>query len=77
MKLKLKMTIKNFSSNKEMHNFSNYLAKSKYYDNSNKLIIGKMKDETRSDSRICLIEAKNVFLLGRQDKIVKIKKQKA
>ena len=25
---------------------SNYSTKSKYYDNSNKLIIGKMKDET-------------------------------
>ena len=36
------------SSNKEMRNFSNYLTKSKYYDNSNKSIIGKMKDETRS-----------------------------
>ena len=36
-----------FSSNKEMFDFSNYLTKSKYYDNSNKLVIGKMKDETR------------------------------
>ena len=32
-----------FSSNKEMFYFSNY---SKYYDDSNKLVIGKMKDET-------------------------------
>ena len=37
-----------FSSDKEMRNFRNYLTKSKYYDNSNKSIIGKMKDETRS-----------------------------
>ena len=36
-----------FSSNKEMLDFSNYSTKSKYYDNSNKLVIGKMKDETR------------------------------
>ena len=36
-----------FSSNKEMFDFSNYSTKSKYYDNSNKLVIGKMKDETR------------------------------
>ena len=36
-----------FSSNKEMFDFSNYSTKSKkYYDNSNKLVIGKMKDET-------------------------------
>ena len=25
---------------------SNYSTKSKYYDNSNKLLVGKMKDET-------------------------------
>ena len=35
-----------FSSNKEMFDFSNYSTKSKYYDNSNKLVIGKMKDES-------------------------------
>ena len=35
-----------FSSNKEIFNFSNYLTKSKYCDDSNKLVIGKMKDET-------------------------------
>ena len=31
---------------KEMFVFSNYSAKSKYDDNSNKLVIGEMKDET-------------------------------
>ena len=30
-----------------MFDFSNYSTKSKYYDDSNKLVIGKMKDETR------------------------------
>ena len=34
-----------FSSDKEMFDFSNYSTKSKYYDNSNKLVVGKMKDE--------------------------------
>ena len=29
-----------------MSYFSNYSSKSKYYDNSNKLKLGKMKDET-------------------------------
>ena len=29
-----------------MFEFHNYSAKSKYYDNSNKLVVGKMKDET-------------------------------
>ena len=28
-----------------MLNFSNYLTKSKYYDNSSKLVIGNIKDE--------------------------------
>ena len=32
--------------NKEMFEFGNYSTKSKYYDNSNKLAIGKMKNET-------------------------------
>ena len=36
--------------------------KSKCYDDSNKLIIGKMKDETGGVA----IEAKNVFILSRQ-----------
>ena len=31
-----------------MFNFSNYSTKSKYYDDSNKLVIGKMKGETGS-----------------------------
>ena len=37
---------KDFSSNKEMFDFSNYSNKSKYYDNSNKLAIAKTKDES-------------------------------
>ena len=36
----------NFSSHKEMFDFSNYLTKSKHFDDSNKLVIGKMKDKT-------------------------------
>ena len=39
-----------FSSDKQMLGFSNYSTKSKYYDNSNKLNIGKMKDETGGDA---------------------------
>ena len=35
-----------FSKGKEIFDFSNYSAKSKYYDGSNKLVLGKMKDET-------------------------------
>ena len=32
-----------FSKDKEMIDFSNYSNKSNYYDNSNKLVFGKMK----------------------------------
>ena len=35
-----------FSSDKEMFDFSNYLTKAKCYSNSNKLVFGKMKDQT-------------------------------
>ena len=35
-----------FSSDKEMFDFSNSSTKSKYHDDSNKFVIGKMKDET-------------------------------
>ena len=36
---------KNFSNDKEMLDFSNHLTKSKYYDNSNKLLVGKRTNE--------------------------------
>ena len=39
-----------FSSHKEMFDFSNYSIKSKYYDGSNKLVIEKMKDQTGGDA---------------------------
>ena len=35
-----------FSKDEEMFDLSNYSAKSEYYDHSNKLAVGKMKDET-------------------------------
>ena len=35
-----------FSHDKQIFDFSNYSAKSKFYDNSNELVITKMKDET-------------------------------
>ena len=34
-----------FRKDKEMYSFSNVCPKSKYYDDSNKLVAGKMKDE--------------------------------
>ena len=35
-----------FSNDKEMFDFSNYWTKSKFYDNSDKLVFGKMRDQT-------------------------------
>ena len=35
-----------FSSDREKFSFSKYSTKSKYYDNLNKLIIGKIEDQT-------------------------------
>ena len=40
MKLNLKIY---FSKNKEKFDFSNYSTKSKYFDDSNKLVVGKIK----------------------------------
>ena len=45
-KIKTEDDYKDFSNYKEMFGFRNYSTKSKYYDNSNKLVVGKMKDET-------------------------------
>ena len=45
--MKLKQDVyEDFRSNKEMFDFSNYSTKSKYHDDSNKLVIEKVKDET-------------------------------
>ena len=45
-KFKTEDVYKDFSNNKKRFNFSNYSTKSKYYDNSNKWMVGKMKEET-------------------------------
>ena len=44
--IKTKDVYEDFSKDKEMFDFSNYSAKSKYYDDSNKLVVCKMKNET-------------------------------
>ena len=44
--IKTKYVYEDFNSDKEMFDFSNYSTKSKYFDDLNKLVIGKMKDET-------------------------------
>ena len=44
--IKTEYVYEDFSSNKEKFNLSNYSSKSQYCDNSNKLVIGKMRHET-------------------------------
>ena len=42
--IKTEEVYEDFSSNKEMFDFSDCLTKPKYYDNSNKLVIEQLKD---------------------------------
>ena len=44
--IKTEDVYEDFSNDKEMFDFSNYSSKSKYYNNSNKLVVVKTKDET-------------------------------
>ena len=44
--IKTEDVYEDFSSEKQMFDFSNYSTKSKYYEYLRKLVIGKMKDET-------------------------------
>ena len=45
-KIKTEDVYEDFNSDKEMFDFSDYSTKSKYYNDSNKLVIGRMKDAT-------------------------------
>ena len=44
--IKTEDVYEDFSNDKEMFDFSNYSTKSKYYDNSNILVVLKTRDET-------------------------------
>ena len=48
--IKTEELYEDFRNNMEMCDFSNYSTKSKYYDNSNKLGSGKMKEKTGGDA---------------------------
>ena len=45
-KIKTKDVYEGLSNDKQMFDFINYSSKSKYYENSNKLVAGKLKNET-------------------------------
>ena len=66
--IKTEDVYEDFSSNREMFDFSNYSTKSKYYDDYNKLFIGKMKDKTGAVAveEFCWIKVKDVFVFGRR-----------
>ena len=64
------------NNNKEMLDFRNYSFKSKYYSNSNILLIGNLKDETGSVVNDEFVELKPKmysFMVGKSEH----KKQKA
>ena len=44
--IKMEDVYEDFSTDKEMFDFSSYSAESKYYNNSKKSVVGQMKDET-------------------------------
>ena len=44
--MKTEDVYEDFGKEKEMFDFSNYSAKSKYYDESKKLVVGKIKEDT-------------------------------
>ena len=44
--IKTEDVYEDFSNGKQMFDFISHSTKSKHYDNSNKLLVGKMKDET-------------------------------
>ena len=46
----LDLSNEDLNKDKEMFYFSNYSTKSKYYDDSKELVVGKMKDNTASDA---------------------------
>ena len=67
--IKIEDAYENFSSDKEMFHFSDYVAiiKSKYYNDSNKLVIAKMKDEIAGVASEEFVELKtDVFVLSWQ-----------
>ena len=58
--IKTEDVFEDFSSDKEMFDLSKYSAKSNYNDNSNKLVIGKMKNETGG------VAIEDLFIFGRR-----------
>ena len=58
--IKTEDVFEDFSSDKEMFDLSKYSTKPNYNDHSNKLVIGKMKNETGG------VAIEDVFIFGRR-----------
>ena len=68
--IKTEDVYKVFNNDKKMFDFSNYSTKSKYYDDSNKLMTGKMKDETADvaiKEYVVLKQKMYSFLIGNSE----------
>ena len=65
--IKTKDVYEDFSKDKEILDFSNYLAKSNYYNDSNKLVLVKKKDETAGVAieKFVGLKPKDVFTFSR------------
>ena len=61
-KIKTEYVYKDFIKEKDMFNFSNYSVKPKYYDDSNKLVVDKLKDKTAGVAMKKLAEPKQRFI---------------
>ena len=55
-----------FSSDRQMFDFSNYLTNSKYYSNSTKLVTEKMRDETGGVAIEEFVGLEDIFIFRRQ-----------
>ena len=60
-----------------MFDFSNYSTESKYYNDSNKLVIGKMKDKTVLSLLKSLLDWSQRCINSWQKIVVSVKKQRA
>ena len=73
--IKTEDVYEDFSRNKKIFNFSNYSTKSKYYDDSNKIVMGKMKDEIAIEEFVGLKPKIYSFLVDNNDEHKKNKRR--
>ena len=62
-KIKIKDVYKDFSKDKEMSDFRSYSAKSRCFDDSNKSVVEKMKNETGDVVILKSVRAKPMMYL--------------